>query len=61
MPTAPWTRILAYVRDWWRWVLAEWPLARLDMLQVGWGHGDYHGRNMVLLGMTCVACSTSMA
>jgi Ser/Thr protein kinase RdoA (MazF antagonist) len=41
---------LAYLRDWWRWVLAEWPLARLDALPVGWVYGDYHGRNMVFMG-----------
>jgi len=27
---------LSYLRDWWQWVLAEWPLARLDALPVGW-------------------------
>jgi Ser/Thr protein kinase RdoA (MazF antagonist) len=41
---------LAYLRDWWRWVLAEWPLARLNALPVGWVYGDYHGRNMVFVG-----------
>jgi len=40
---------LSYLRDWWRWVLAEWPLARLDALPVGWVYGDYHGRNMVFV------------
>lgn len=38
---------LTYVRDWWRQVLAEWPLARVDALPAGWMHGDDHGRNMV--------------
>jgi hypothetical protein len=41
---------LAYLREWWRWVLAEWPLGRLDALPVGWVYGDYHGRNMVFVG-----------
>jgi Ser/Thr protein kinase RdoA (MazF antagonist) len=41
---------LAYLREWWRWVQAEWPLARLDALPVGWVYGDYHGRNMVFVG-----------
>jgi Ser/Thr protein kinase RdoA (MazF antagonist) len=41
---------LAYLREWWRRVLAEWPLARLDALPVGWVYGDYHGRNMVFVG-----------
>jgi Ser/Thr protein kinase RdoA (MazF antagonist) len=41
---------LAYLREWWRWVLAEWPLVRLDALPVGWVYGDYHGRNMVFVG-----------
>jgi Ser/Thr protein kinase RdoA (MazF antagonist) len=41
---------LANLRDWWRWVLAGWPLARLDALPVGWVYGDYHGRNMVFVG-----------
>jgi len=41
---------LTYLREWWRWVLAEWPLARLDALPVGWVYGDYHGRNMVFVG-----------
>jgi Ser/Thr protein kinase RdoA (MazF antagonist) len=41
---------LTYLREWWRWVLAEWPLARLDVLPVGWAYGDYHGRNMVFVG-----------
>lgn len=41
---------LAYLREWWRWVLTEWPLARLDALPVGWVYGDYHGRNMVFVG-----------
>jgi Ser/Thr protein kinase RdoA (MazF antagonist) len=31
---------LTYVRSWWRRVLAEWPLARVDALPVGWVHGD---------------------
>jgi Ser/Thr protein kinase RdoA (MazF antagonist) len=41
---------LAYLPDWWRWVLGEWPLARLDALPVGWVYGDDHGRNMVFVG-----------
>jgi len=40
---------LTYVRDWWRRVLAEWPLARVDALPEGWLHDDYHGRNMVFV------------
>ena len=40
---------LSYVREWWARVLAEWPLARLDALPVGWVYGDYHGRNMVFV------------
>jgi Ser/Thr protein kinase RdoA (MazF antagonist) len=41
---------LAYLRDWWRWVLSEWPLTRLDGLPAGWVYSDYHGRNMVFHG-----------
>jgi Ser/Thr protein kinase RdoA (MazF antagonist) len=37
---------ITYARDWWRWVLAEWPLARVDALPVGWVREDYHGSNM---------------
>jgi len=40
---------LAYIRGWWQWVMAEWPLPRVDGLPVGWMHGDYHGRNMVFV------------
>lgn len=40
---------LTYVRDWWRRVLAEWPLARVEALPPGWVHDDYHGRNMVFV------------
>jgi Ser/Thr protein kinase RdoA (MazF antagonist) len=40
---------LTYVQDWWRRVLLEWPLARVDALPVGWVHGDYHGRNIVFV------------
>jgi Ser/Thr protein kinase RdoA (MazF antagonist) len=40
---------LTYIQDWWRRVLAEWPLARVDALPVGWVHHDYHGRNMVFV------------
>jgi Ser/Thr protein kinase RdoA (MazF antagonist) len=40
---------LTYVRDWWWRVSAEWPLARVDALPVGWMHGDYHGRNMAFV------------
>ena len=40
---------LSYVRDYWTRVLAEWPVARLDALPVGWLYGDYHGRNMVFV------------
>ena len=40
---------LTYVRDWWRQVLAAWPLARVDALPVGWVHHDYHGRNMMFV------------
>ena len=41
---------LSYLREWWRWVLAIWPLERLDLLPVGWVYGDYHGRNMIFVG-----------
>lgn len=40
---------LAYVRDWWQWVLVAWPLARIDALPMGWVHADYHGRNVVFV------------
>jgi Ser/Thr protein kinase RdoA (MazF antagonist) len=40
---------LTFVQDWWARVLAEWPLARVDALPVGWVHHDYHGRNMVFV------------
>jgi Ser/Thr protein kinase RdoA (MazF antagonist) len=41
---------LSYLHEWWRDVLAEWPLGRLDALPVGWVYGDYHGRNMTFAG-----------
>ena len=41
---------LSYLREWWRWVLAVWPLERLDALPKGRVYGDYHGRNMVFVG-----------
>jgi homoserine kinase type II len=41
---------LAYLAGWWRSVLREWPLERLDALPAGWLHGDYHGRNLVFDG-----------
>jgi len=41
---------LAYLSGWWRDVLHEWPLARLDALPSGWLHGDFHGRNLVFDG-----------
>lgn len=31
----------------WDRLVRSWPLQRLDSLPQGWGHGDYHGRNMV--------------
>ena len=43
-------RELSYLREWWRWVLAVWPLERLDTLPTGWVYGDYHGRNMIFVG-----------
>jgi homoserine kinase type II len=41
---------LDWLATWWRSVLAEWPLARLDALPSGWLHGDYHGRNLIFDG-----------
>ncbi|MEX1253131.1 MAG: phosphotransferase [Dehalococcoidia bacterium] len=41
---------LGHLRERWRQLLAEWPLARVDALPVGWVHGDYHGRNVVFAG-----------
>jgi len=41
---------LAYLRERWRELLAEWPLTRIEALPVGWLHGDYHGRNVVFAG-----------
>jgi len=41
---------LAFLREFWRGLLAEWPLERVDALTQGWVYGDYHGRNMVFAG-----------
>jgi Ser/Thr protein kinase RdoA (MazF antagonist) len=41
---------LAYLKEWWRDVLQEWPLERFDALPSGWLHGDFHGRNLVFEG-----------
>jgi Ser/Thr protein kinase RdoA (MazF antagonist) len=41
---------IAYLGEWWQWLLSEWPLSRFDTLLTGWVHSDYHGMNMVFLG-----------
>ena len=57
MPSAPNT----YVWDWGRQVLAEWPLARIDALPVGWMHGDDPGRNIVFVQDAGAAFPTMVA